>query len=216
VPLDIESLANAVGREAIVEGDLRSYLSDETETRNLVGSCGAVVQPCTTDEVAAVVRWAYERDVPLVTRGGGTGYAGGAVPFGDSVVLSLARLNRVRQFDPLLWRIHVEAGITTQQVRELARNNGLFYPPDPGAGEQSQIGGNIATNAGGPHAFKYGTTAAWVTGIEAVVPPGDVVTVGGAIRKDVAGYDLKHVLSGSEGTLGVITAAWLWTAPFPC
>ena len=88
-------------------------------------------------------------------------------------------------------------------------------PPDPGAAEQSQIGGNVATNAGGPHAFKYGVTGAWVTGIEAVVPPGDVINLGGAIRKDVAGYDVKSLLIGSEDALGVITAAWLRLLPAP-
>jgi FAD/FMN-containing dehydrogenase len=121
----------------------------------------------------------------------------------------------VRSFEPLLWRIEVEAGVTTAAVRRHARENGLMFPPDPGAGEQSQIGGNIATNAGGPHAFKYGTTGAWVTGLEVVVPPGDVVTVGGVVRKDVAGYDLKSLLIGSEGTLGIITAAWLRLTPAP-
>jgi FAD/FMN-containing dehydrogenase len=100
-------------------------------------------------------------------------------------------------------------------VRRLARENGLLFPPDPGAAEQSQIGGNIATNAGGPHAFKYGVTGAWVTGLEAVVPPGEVIRVGGPARKDVAGYDLLHLLVGSEGTLGVITAAWLRLIPAP-
>jgi FAD/FMN-containing dehydrogenase len=100
-------------------------------------------------------------------------------------------------------------------VRRLARESGLVFPPDPGAAEQSQIGGNIATNAGGPHAFKYGVTGAWVLGLEAVVPPGELVTVGGPIRKDVAGYDLKGLLIGSEGTLAVITAAWLRLLPAP-
>ena len=148
-------------------------------------------------------------------RGGGTGFAAGAVPLDGGVVLGLERMTRVRAFEPLLWRICVEAGIRTAEVRRLARENGLFFPPDPGAAEQSQIGGNIATNAGGPHAFKYGVTGAWVTGLEAVVPPGEIVEIGGAIRKDVAGYDLKSLLVGSEGTLGVITAAWLKLLPAP-
>jgi FAD/FMN-containing dehydrogenase len=100
-------------------------------------------------------------------------------------------------------------------VKRLARENGLFFPPDPGAAEQSQIGGNVATNAGGPHAFKYGVTGAWVTGIEAVVAPGEVVTIGGFVRKDAAGYDLRSLLVGSEGTLGLITAVWLRLIPPP-
>jgi len=161
-----------------------------------------------------VLAWCYERDVPLTPRGGGTGFAGGAVPLGG-VVLSLERLTRVRSFDPLLWRIEVEAGVRTSEVRRLARESGLFFPPDPGGAEQSQIGGNIATNAGGAHAFKYGVTGRWVTGLEAAIPPGELVRTGGPLRKDVAGYDLKALLVGSEGTLGVITAAWLRLLPAP-
>src|SRR4029077_2928443 len=100
-------------------------------------------------------------------------------------------------------------------IHSLARDNGLMFAPDPGAAEQSQIGGNIATNAAGPPAYKYGATGTWVTGLEAVVAPGEVVTVGGPIRKDVAGYDLKSLLIGSEGTLGIVTAAWLRFVPAP-
>jgi glycolate oxidase subunit GlcD len=137
------------------------------------------------------------------------------VPVEGGVVVSLERLRRVRSFDPLLWRIEVEAGLRTADVARLARENGLFYPPDPGASESSQIGGNIATNAGGPHTFKYGVTGTWVTGLEAVVAPGELVQVGGPLRKDVAGYDLKSLLVGAEGTLGIITSAWLKLIPAP-
>ncbi len=105
--------------------------------------------------------------------------------------------------------------MTTGEVHRLAREHGLRFPPDPGAAEQSQIGGNIACNAGGPHAFKYGVTGRWVTGLEAVVPPGEVITIGGPIRKDVASYDLRSLLIGSEGTLGIVTAAWLRLVPAP-
>lgn len=182
--------------------------------RGLRGRADAVCFPATTEEVAGVVAWCYEHDVPLTTRGGGTGLAGGAIPDGG-VVVALERLDRVRSFDPLLWRMHVEAGVTTGTVHRLARENGLRFPPDPGAWEVSQIGGNIACNAGGPHAFKYGVTGRWVTGIEAVVPPGEVVRVGGPVRKDVAGYDIRSLLVGSEGTLGIVTAAWLRLMPAP-
>jgi glycolate dehydrogenase FAD-linked subunit len=209
---ELESL---LGPGAVLAPPPAAYLADETDQRGLTGRADAVALPASAEEVARVVAWCYEHDVPIVPRGGGTGYAGGAVPLGGGIVLALERLTRLRSFDPLLWRMHVEAGVPTGEVRRIARESGLLFPPDPGAAEQSQIGGNIATNAGGPHAFKYGTTGAWVTGLEAVVAPGEVVTVGGPFRKDVAGYDLRSLLIGSEGTLGVITAAWLKLVPAP-
>ena len=208
-------LGSVLPRESILVDGIAAYLGDETEGRGVRGRADAVVLPATTDEVARTLAWCYEHDVPLIPRGGGTGFAGGAVPLDGGIVLGLERLAGVRSVEPMLWRMWVEAGVTTADVRRLARENGLLFPPDPGAGEQSQIGGNIATNAGGPHAFKYGTTGAWVTGLEAVLPPGEVVSVGGPIRKDVAGYDLKSLLIGSEGTLGIITAAWLRLVPAP-
>jgi glycolate oxidase subunit GlcD len=175
-----------------------------------------LVRPGSADEVARVVGWAYANGVPIVPRGGGTGYSGGAVPTEpESVVVSLDRLKAVRQFDPLLWRIEVEAGMVTSDVARLARENGLFYPPDPGSAESSLIGGNVATNAGGPHAFKYGVTGAWITGLEAVVAPGELVRLGGSTRKDVAAYDLPALLTGSEGTLGIVTSVWLRLIPAP-
>jgi glycolate oxidase subunit GlcD len=210
-----DELAALVGRDNVLPGTSAAYLTDQTESRNLRGRADAIALPGSTDEVAAVLAWCYDHDTAVIPRGGGTGYAGGCVPVDGGVVLALDRLNRVRTFDPLLWRMEVEAGVTTGEVRRRARENGLLFPPDPGGAEQSHIGGNIAANAGGPHAFKYGVTGAWVTGLEAVVPPGDVVRVGGAIRKDVAGYDLKSLLIGSEGTLGIVTAAWLRLIPAP-
>jgi glycolate oxidase subunit GlcD len=207
-------LRSLVGAGGVLPGSTTPYLSDLTEERGLGGHADAVVLPRSADEVAEVVSWCYEAGVPIVPRGGGTGYAGGAVPFGG-VVLSLERMAAVRSFEPLVWRIEVEAGLRTADLRRIVRESGLFFAPDPGAAEQSHIGGNIATNAGGPHAFKYGVTGAWVMGLEVVLAPGELVRVGGPVRKDVAGYDLKRLLIGSEGTLGVITAAWLRLLPAP-
>jgi glycolate oxidase subunit GlcD len=209
-----QELRGVVGTDAVLSGSETAYLSDLTEERGLGGYADAVVLPRSAEELAEVVAWCYEAEVPIVPRGGGTGFAGGAVPFGG-VVVSLERMTGVRSFEPLVWRIEVEAGVRTADLRRIVRESGLFFPPDPGAAEQSHVGGNIATNAGGPHAFKYGVTGAWVMGLEAVLAPGEVVRVGGPVRKDVAGYDLKRLLIGSEGTLGVITAAWLRLLPAP-
>jgi len=204
------ALVELLGADAIREGDAAlPYQYDEARLQRLVGHADAVVAPRDAGDVAKLVAWCCAEGVPLVPRGGGTGLAGGAVPIDGGVVCSVERLNRVLTFEPELWRLHVDAGVTTAKVQGLARDNGLFYPPDPGAAEQSQIGGNIATNAGGPHAFKYGPTGAWVTGLEVVLPPGELVTLGGPIRKESAGYDLKGLLVGSEGTLGVITEVTL-------
>jgi glycolate oxidase subunit GlcD len=200
---------------SVLEGAPASYLVDETESRGVRGRADAVVVPETAEEVAEVVSWCYEHGVAIVPRGGGTGFAAGAIPLDGGVVVSLERLTRVRAFEPLLWRIWVEAGLRTAELRRIVRESGLFFPPDPGAAEQSQIGGNIATNAGGPHAFKYGVTGTWVMGLEAVLAPGQIVSVGGPIRKDVSGFDLKSLLIGSEGTLGIVTAAWLRLLPAP-
>ena len=193
---------------------LRQVLQDGTGNRGITGQAEALVLPESTEEVAQVMAWCYSQGVPLVPRGGGTGLAGGAVPHGG-IVMALDLMNRVLSIDPEFWRMEVEAGVRTATVHRVALENGLLFPPDPGASEQSTIGGNLATNAGGPHAFKYGVTGNWVTGIEAVVPPGEVLRAGGPLRKDVAGLDLTSLLVGSEGSLGIITSAWLNLIPAP-
>ena len=199
----------------VLDGDaVAPYLLDATEARGLRGRADAVVLAQTANDVARALAWCYEHDVPLTTRGGGSGYAGGAVPDGG-VVVALAGLRSVRSIEPLQWRAEIESGVTTREVQQLALENGLYYPPDPGAAEQSQLGGNVATNAGGPHAFKYGVTGAWVTGLEVAIAPGELVTFGRGLRKDVAGYDIRSLLIGSEGTLGIVTAVRLKLIPPP-
>lgn len=199
----------------VLDGDaVAPYLLDATEARGLRGRADAVVLAKTADDVVRTLAWCYEYDVPLTTRGGGSGYAGGAVPDGG-VVVALAGLCSVRSLEPLQWRAEIESGVTTHEVQRLARENGLYYPPDPGAAEQSQLGGNVATNAGGPHAFKYGVTGAWVTGLEVAIAPGELVSFGRGLRKDVAGYDIRSLLIGSEGTLGIVTAVRLKLIPPP-
>jgi glycolate oxidase subunit GlcD len=205
-----------VGAEHVLDAPPGSpHNRDAARRRDVSGRADAVVLPGSAQQVADVLRWCYAHDVPLIARGGGTGLAGGAVPTHGGVVCSLERLRAVRELAPALWRMLPEAGVSTQDVQRLARENGLFFAPDPGASEQSQIGGNVATNAGGPHALKYGVTGAWVAGLEVALAPGELVQLGGWADKDVAGYDLKSLLIGSEGTLGVITAVRLRLLPAP-
>jgi glycolate oxidase subunit GlcD len=209
-------LSSLIGAEHVLEAPPNSpYNHDCSRRRGVDGRADAVVLPGSAEEVAAVVRWCYAHDVPIVARGGGTGLVGGAVATQGGVVCSLERLRKVRELEPALWRMLPEAGVSTRDVQRLARENGLIFAPDPGASEQSQIGGNVATNAGGPHALKYGVTGAWVAGLEVVLAPGELVEIGGWAGKDVAGYDLKSLLIGSEGTLGVITAVRLRLLPAP-
>ncbi len=213
-----KELSRLVGAEHVIAPVAASspYNSDTTGGwRGLHGQADAVVCPGSAEEVRSVVELCYRHDLPIVPRGGGSGVSGGATPIGGGVVCSLERLTRVIELEPSLWRMHVQAGISTAHVHRLARENGLFFGPDPGAAEQSQIGGNVATNAGGPHAFKYGPTGSWVGGLQVVLAPGELVQVGGAFRRDVAGYDLKSLLVGSEGTLGLVTAVQLRLLPAP-
>jgi glycolate oxidase subunit GlcD len=209
-------LGRIVGSEHVLEPSHDSpYNHDFSRRRGVEGRAQAVVLPGGAEEVAAVLRWCYANDVPVVARGGGTGLTGGAVATEGGVVCSLERLRAVRALEPPLWRLEAEAGVSTRHVQRLARENGLMFAPDPGAAEQSHIGGNVATNAGGPHALKYGVTGAWVAGLEVALAPGELVRLGGWARKDVAGYDLKSLMVGSEGTLGILTAVRLRLLPAP-
>jgi glycolate oxidase subunit GlcD len=212
----VRELAGLLGGEYVLEVPLGSeYNRDLSRRRGVEGRADAVARPGTPQEVAGLVGWCYEHDVPITPRGGGTGLTGGAVATEGGVVCSLERLTQVRELEPGLWRMLPEAGVRTRDVQRLAKEHGLFFAPDPGAAEQSQIGGNVATNAGGPHALKYGVTGSWVAGLEAVLAPGELIDIGGWAAKDVAGYDLRSLLVGSEGTLGVVTAVRLRLLPAP-
>ena len=174
-----------------------------------------VVWPATRDEVAAVARLCDAARVPLTARGGGTGYTGGAVPTRGGVVLSLERLNRIVQIDELNLLAIVEPNVITADLQRAVEAVGLFYPPDPASAEQSVIGGNVAECAGGPRAFKYGTTKRYILGLEAVLPTGEIVRTGGKAVKNVVGYDLTQLLVGSEGTLAIITQIIVRLIPKP-
>ncbi len=174
-----------------------------------------VVKPGTTAEVAAVARLCHETRTPLVPRGAGTGYTGGAVPVHGGVVVSLERFNRLLEIDEGNLLAVVEPHVVTGDLQAAVEAVGLFYPPDPASLKQSVIGGNVAENAGGPRAFKYGVTNKYILGLEAVLPTGEIIETGGKVVKNVVGYDLTHLLAGSEGTLAIITKVIVRLIPKP-
>jgi len=175
----------------------------------------AVVLPRSAGDVAEVLRLANELCFPVTPRGAGTGLAGGAVPVRGGVVMSLARLNHIREIDRRNLLAVVEPGVVTLDLQRAVHEAGLFYPPDPASARVSTIGGNLATNAGGPRCFKYGVTRDYVLGLQVVLPTGDVLQTGGRTVKNVSGYDLTRLIVGSEGTLGIITQATLRLVPQP-
>jgi len=174
-----------------------------------------VVIPASTAEVAAIARLCNAERVPLVVRGAGTGFTGGAVPTCGGVLLSMERFNRILEIDELNLLAVVEPNVINADLQRAVEKVGLFYPPDPASLNQSSIGGNVAECAGGPRAFKYGTTKRYVLALEAVLPTGDVIETGSKAVKNVVGYDLTQLLVGSEGTLAIITKITLRLVPKP-
>jgi glycolate oxidase len=174
-----------------------------------------VIIPGSTREIAAVARLCHEMRVPLVVRGAGTGYTGGAVPTSGGVVLSVERLNRILEIDEDNLLAVVQPAVITGELQAAVESRGLFYPPDPQSLKESSIGGNVAECAGGPRAFKYGVTKRYVLALEAVLPTGEIVRTGSKAVKNVVGYDLTQLLVGSEGTLAIITEITLRLVPKP-
>jgi len=175
----------------------------------------AVVFATTHREVCDVVRACFESGTPLIARGRGTGTTGAAIPLRGGVVLSLERMNRILKVDPANRVIVVEPGVTNQVVQDAAAEHGFFWPPDPTSAAYCSVGGNLAVNAAGPHAVKYGSTRENTLGLSAVTGTGDTIRTGVYTTKGVAGYDLTRLLIGSEGTLAIITEAILKLTPLP-
>ena len=199
------------------------FVRTSVESRELYGADAlkrghppdASVLPENAAQVAAIVRLCADARVPIVPRGAGTGYTGGAVPVRGGVVISLERMNRILEIDEDNLVAVVEPNVVTATLQAAVERVGLFYPPDPASLKQSVIGGNVAECAGGPRAFKYGTTKQYVLGLQAVLPTGEIVETGGKVVKNVVGYDLTHLLVGSEGTLAIITRIILRLIPKP-
>ncbi len=194
------------------EAELEARAGDDSGLRHLPG---AALLATSEAQVARLLTLANAHGFPVVPRGAGTGLAGGCLAARGGVVLDLTAMNRILSIDTESLTATVQPGVITKDLRDAAKAVGLFYPPDPASLATSTIGGNAATNAGGPACVKYGTTRDYVLGIRAVLPTGEVVRAGVNTRKGVVGYDLTRLIVGSEGTLGVITELTLKLIPHP-
>ena len=211
----LSDLRQLVGQANVLTSpsDLEAYGRDWTRVHQAKPS--VIVLPASTAEVAAVVAYCQAKKLPIVPSGGRTGLAGAAVATNGEVVLSLSRMTKIEELDEVGQTIRVEAGITTQQVQEAAKQVGLFFPLDLAAKGSCQIGGNIATNAGGVKFIRFGGMREQVLGIEVVLPSGEVLDMNTGLRKNNTGYDLRQLFIGSEGTLGIVTRATLRLTPPP-
>jgi glycolate oxidase subunit GlcD len=166
-----------------------------------------IVKPANTEQVAEIVALAYKNNIAIVPSGGRTGLSGGAVATNGEMVLSLDRLNKISDFNPIDRTVTCGAGVITEQLQNFAEKQALYYPVDFASAGSSQIGGNIATNAGGIKVLKYGLTRDWVVGLTVVTSKGEILKLNNGLVKNATGYDLRHLMIGSEGTLGIITQA---------
>jgi len=211
----LAELARLVGREQALTApeDLIPYSFDGTAALKQMPGC--VVFATTSLQVSEILKLANRTKTAVVTRGSGTGLSGGSVPSPDCIVLCTVKMDRILELDRANLTMLVEPGVTTLQAADAALGAGLFYPPDPGSMKISTIGGNVAENSGGLRGLKYGVTRNYVMGMEVVLPTGEILWTGNKCVKDVAGYSLKDVFIGSEGTLGVITRILLRLIPRP-
>ncbi|MCA9603038.1 MAG: FAD-binding oxidoreductase, partial [Myxococcales bacterium] len=211
----LRELAHALRDDCVVtDPDVcAAYAKDESEARPIVPA--AVVRAESTADVAAVMRVASSHGLPVTPRAGGTGRVGGAVPVEGGIVLTLEKMADLKDLDRANGTATVAPGLVTGELHARTEAEGLFYPPDPNSSAGCTIGGNIATNAGGPRALKYGVTGKYVRGLEVVTADGSVLALGRGTRKGVTGYDLASLIVGSEGTLAIVTEATLALVPAP-
>src|SRR5687767_1778990 len=211
----IADLRRIVGEKNVLTGaeDLIPYSFDGTAALQQMPGC--VVFSESTAHVSEVLKVANATRTPVVTRGSGTGLSGGSLPVTDCIVLCTVKMTRILELDRANLTMLVEPGVTTLQIADAASAAGLFYPPDPGSMKISTIGGNVAENSGGLRGLKYGVTRNYVMGLEVVLPSGEVLWTGNKCVKDVAGYSMRDLFIGSEGTLGVMTKVLLRLIPKP-
>lgn len=217
-PAIVAELAAIVGAGNVIYNDverLADYGHDEVAGEEYAHLPEVVVKPISAAEISAIMKLANRERIPVTPRGAGSGLSGGAVPVYGGILLSTERMNRILEIDRENMVAVVEPGVITNTINEAAREHGLFYAGYPMSTETCFIGGNLAENAGGGRAIKYGVTGRYVLGLQVVLPTGEILNLGGKRVKDVTGYDLIHLLVGSEGTLAIFTQAILKLLPLP-
>ncbi len=211
----ISLLTDIVGEENVITDTERiePYIHDEAAKTDAGPEIVVTVE--TAQQVSEIMKLAQKKKFPVTPRGAGQGLSGGSVPVCGGVVLSLEKMNKILEIDEENFFVTVEPGVITGNLHRAVEAKGLFYPPDPASLDSCSIGGNVAENAGGPRAVKYGVTHQYVCGLQAVLPSGDIINLGGKVVKDVTGYSLLQLLIGSEGTLAIITKILLRLIPLP-
>jgi len=213
----IDELISIVGKKNVLVDieKMESYSHDETPQEQYAHMPEAVVTPSTAVEISEIVKLANRELIPITPRGAGSGLSGGAIPVFGGILLSVEKMNRILEVDYANMMVTVEPGVITSEINPPLAEHGLFYAGYPMSLETCFIGGNIAENAGGGKAVKYGVTGRYIMGMEIVTPTGEIVELGGKLVKDVTGYDIKQLIIGSEGTLGIVTKAIIKLSPLP-
>lgn len=214
---DIDYFKNIIGEKFVYVDQevLKNYSKDETPDEFLRKLPDVVVKPSNTNEIQLLMRYCNEKNIAVTPRGAGSGLSGGAIPVYGSIVLSFERMNHILEIDTNSMIVVVEPGVITNEINRKLKSYNLFYAGYPMSLETCQIGGNVAENAGGGKAIKYGVTGNYVRGLEFVTATGGIMHFGGKIYKDVSSYDVVHLMVGSEGTLGIITKIYLKVIPLP-
>ncbi|MDU7336501.1 MAG: FAD-binding oxidoreductase [Clostridium sp.] len=210
----IEQFRKIAPNRVSVSGDINDDFTHDEMPIYGKASPEVVIEVTSTEEVAAVMKLCHENSIAVTPRGAGTGLAGGAVALCGGVILSTTKMNQILGYDKENLNVRVQSGVLLNELAEDATKQGLLYPPDPGE-KFATIGGNVATNAGGMRAVKYGTTRDYVRAMTVVLPTGEIVNLGASVSKSSSGYSLLHLMIGSEGTLGIITELTLKLIPQP-
>lgn len=212
--LDIEFLESVVSKDRVISGEAisKDYAKDELGT--VTNMPEVVVKVLSAEEIAKIMKYANDKIIPVTVRGSGTGLVGACVPVHGGIILDMTMMNKILSLDEENMVLEVEPGVLLMDIYEYVEPKGYFYAPDPGE-KSATIGGNISTNAGGMRAVKYGVTRDWVLSLEVVLPNGEITRFGRNVVKDTTGYSLKNLIIGSEGTLAIITKAYLKLIPKP-